>query len=168
MLLYHYFCALQLFYIDLLSIHKINVRKRPPPNRNTPVQLDGRRQYTHSNVEPGVSCNDLHGGTSCLYEIFHNKAYLVMKKSAKFYFILHFMSFLLFRARKIRDKKKLKEALFKLVQTYVGSLLFMSTMVGGNKLFLCFADKLDDKPVFDGIFGLTQGSCSGGDRSCCR
>ena len=95
-------------------------------------------------LEPGIPCKDLHCDTSCFYEVFHNKAYLVMKKSAKFYLILHSISFLLFKARKIRDKKKLKEALFKFVQTYLGSLFFMSTLVGGNKLFLCFADKIGE------------------------
>lgn len=102
-------------------------------------------------IEPGISCHDLHHDTSCLYEYFYKMAN-TMKRSAKLYFVLHFVSFLVFRLRKIKDRKKLKEALMKLVKMYFGSMLFLSSFVANTKLSLCINSYLcGDQPVFDGI-----------------
>ena len=74
-----------------------------------------------------------------------------MKRSAKLYFVLHFVSFFVFRLRKIKDRKKLKEALIKLVKMYFGSLLFLSSFVANTKLSLCINSYIcGDKPTFDG------------------
>ena len=50
--------------------------------------------------------------------------------------------FLIFRLKKINDKKKLKEAIKKFIKTYVGSLLFMTTLVGGIKVHLCINNNI--------------------------
>lgn len=47
--------------------------------------------------------------------------------------------FLLYKAKKIKDLKKFKAELYTLIRKYIGSLLFMGTMVGGIKTFLCFS-----------------------------
>ena len=74
-----------------------------------------------------------------------------MKKSAKFYLILHLIPFLLFKVKKIKDRKKLKESILKFIKTYLGSLMFMSSLVGGNKGVLCFNNYVcGDEPSFDG------------------
>ena len=60
--------------------------------------------------------------------------------------------FVIFRLKKIKDKKKLKEAIVKFIKTYIGSLLFMSTLVGGGKVVVCLNNYIcGDEPVFDGI-----------------
>ncbi len=59
--------------------------------------------------------------------------------------------FVIFRLKKINDRKKLKEAIIKFIKTYIGSLLFMSTLVGGNKVVVCLNNYVcGAQPVFDG------------------
>ena len=117
----------------------------------------------YPDLGPGVSCMDIHPDTSCFYE-FLTKIALVSKKSAKFYLILHLIPFIIFRAKKIKDKQKLKEAIWKFAKTYFGSLMFMATLVAGNKSVLCVNNYLcRDEPNFDGRIFLIQGKSFGGD-----
>lgn len=65
------------------------------------------------------------------------KLITVMKKSLKFYLILHMIPFLIYKAKKINSRKKFKEAILNFMKTYFGSLMFMSSLVAGNKGVLC-------------------------------
>ena len=89
-------------------------------------------------ANPGIKCSHLHCDTSCAYQVYY-KITRSIGKGFKFYIILHMIPFLLYKAKKIKDLKKFKAELYTLIRKYIGSLLFMGTMVGGIKTFLCFS-----------------------------
>ena len=72
-------------------------------------------------------------------------------KGFKFYLILHLVPFLIFKAKNIKNFKKFKEDFLHLVKKYIGSLCFMSTLVGSIKVFLCLSEKITKpEPTFEG------------------
>lgn len=89
-------------------------------------------------IDPGIKCKHLHCDTSCAYQVFY-KVTRSIGKGFKFYIILHMIPFLLYKVKKINSWQKFKQEMFALVRKYVGSLLFMGSLVGGIKTFLCFS-----------------------------
>ena len=92
---------------------------------------------------PGMSCREVHPNTSCLYEICYSKFYLNLTKATKLYLTLHVLSFLVFRAKKVKNGKDLRIAMWKLFKTYIRSVMFMSSMVAGIKVFHCLNNYLN-------------------------
>lgn len=72
--------------------------------------------------------------------------------------------FLLYKVRKINSLGKFRSEMVSLVRKYIGSLLFMGTLVGGIKTFLCFSEKITKpEPTFKGevfIWGSLLSSLS--------
>lgn len=65
----------------------------------------------------------------------------VIQKGVLFYLVFHIVPFL-FRLKKILRERKFKQMSKKLIKNYIGSILFMSVVVGGNKFGLCINSHL--------------------------
>ena len=87
-------------------------------------------------TDGGIDCLTCHPGTNCATQAVI-KTITVAKKCSKFYLILHLIPFIIFRLKKINDRKKLKDAIFKFIKNYIGSIFFMATLVSYNKAVLC-------------------------------
>lgn len=62
---------------------------------------------------------------------------------------IHFIPFLIFKLRTLRKKSKseIGLALLKLMKKYVGSILFMSSLVAGYRAVLCLRGSVGGKSI---------------------
>ena len=102
--------------------------------------VDASQWYRNSKIGPKVTCDIIHPGSYCFVEIV-KKCATVLKQSSRLYLILYSMMFLL-KAKKIKQEGKLKKSLISLGKDFLGSLAFMSWLVGGMKTGLCILNAL--------------------------
>ena len=112
------------------STHIMNLQE-------TWMRLNGKPT---SMIGPKVTCDIIHPGSLCIVEIV-KKCATVLKQSSRLYLILYTMMFLL-KAKKIRREGKFKKCLVTMGKDFLGSLVFMSWLVGGMKAALCTLNAL--------------------------
>lgn len=86
----------------------------------------------------------MHPHTNCSQEII-DRFVVVAKSNTRLYLALHLVPFLLFRMKTLKTKSKgeILRAIGRLVKRYVGSMLFMSSLVSIYKAVICFREWAD-------------------------
>jgi len=93
------------------------------------------------NLGPKTSCSLIHPDNPCIVEIV-TKCATVVKKSSKMYVALYFAMIIL-QIGKLRKEKNRGKFLMKWFKDFLGSLAFMSWLVGGMKTSLCILNNLN-------------------------
>lgn len=106
----------------------------------TPTSVDGTDRYRISNKGPKNSCSIIHPNTSCAKEVVV-KCASVLKKSTKLYVVLYLAMFA-FQFKRIKREKKVGKSVGKYFKDFLGSLAFMSWLVGGMKTALCMLNAI--------------------------
>ena len=70
--------------------------------------MDVTHKYLKINADPGIRCSHLHPDSTCAYQVYY-KLSGAIGKGFKFYIILHMITFLMFKVKKINNLKKFKD-----------------------------------------------------------